>query len=49
MNKRVVSATVWRERDLYVAKSTILEIVSQGKTRNEALINLQEAIELYYS
>ncbi len=49
MNKRTNSAIVWKEGDLYVAKSASLEIASQGNTRKEALKNLQEAIELYFS
>ena len=40
---------VRKEGDLYVAKSTFFEITSQGKTRKEALKNLQEAIDLHFS
>lgn len=46
---RINSTRVWKERDLHVAKSTVFEIASQGRTRKEALTNLQEAIELYLS
>ena len=36
-----------KEGVIYVAKSVELGVVSQGKTQMEALINLEEAIELY--
>jgi len=49
MNKRTNSAIVWREGNLYIAKSASLEIASQGRTRKEALKNLREATELYFS
>ena len=41
-------ALVWQEEDLFVAKTVELEIASQGKTKKEALKNLEEAIELYF-
>ncbi len=43
-----VSALVWKEGDLYVAKSFEVELASQGKTKQEALRNLKEALELYF-
>lgn len=49
MTKRSIQADVWKEANIYVAKSAFLEIASQGRTRKEALENLQEAIELYFS
>lgn len=42
------SALVWKEEDLYVAKCLEVEVASQGKTKKEALKNLQEALELYF-
>jgi len=41
------SSVVWREEDLYVAWCPDLDIASQGKTIEESLANLKEAIELY--
>jgi len=41
-------ALVWQEDDLYVAKTIEIELASQGKTKKEALKNLEEAIELYF-
>jgi len=43
-----ISALVWKEKDLYVAKAVEVEVASQGKTKKEALDNLKEAIELYF-
>ena len=37
----------WREEDMYVAKEAATRITSQGKTIEEAIRNLQEALELY--
>jgi len=42
------SALVWKEDNLFVAKSVEVEIASQGKTKKEALANLEEALELYF-
>ena len=41
------SVLVWKEGDLFVAKSLSIEVTSQGNTKEESLINLKEAIELY--
>lgn len=43
-----ISALVWKEDDLYVSKGIEVEIASQGKTKKEALGNLQEALELFF-
>ena len=43
-----IPALVWKEDNLYVAKAVEVEIASQGKTKNEALVNLKEALELYF-
>ena len=40
------SSIVWREEDLYVAWCPDLDIASQGKSIEESLENLKEAIEL---
>ena len=42
------SALVWKEDNLFVAKSLEVEVASQGKTKIEALANLKEALELYF-
>ena len=43
-----LNALVWREGDMFVAKAVEIEVASQGKSAKEALINLQEALELYF-
>jgi predicted RNase H-like HicB family nuclease len=47
MTKKMIPAIVWKEGDLFVAKSVGIELASQGKTQKEALNNLQEALDLY--
>ena len=42
-----IKAIIWKEDDMYVIKDAILGITTQGKTIDEAMKNLREAIELY--
>ncbi|MBN1114634.1 MAG: type II toxin-antitoxin system HicB family antitoxin [Oligoflexia bacterium] len=42
-----LTAIIWKEDDLFVAKCAELGVASQGKTEKEALNNLKEAVELY--
>lgn len=46
--KEKFTATVWQEGDWYVAQCREFEIASQGRTKDEALDNLAEAIELHF-
>lgn len=39
---------LWKEDDWYVAKAVEVEVASQGKTKKEALANIEEAMELYF-
>ncbi len=48
LNNFGYSALVWKEGSLFVAKAVELEVVSQGKSKTEALKNLEEALELYF-
>lgn len=45
---RGLNVLVWQEDDLFVAKTVEIELASQGKTKKEALQNLEEALELYF-
>jgi predicted RNase H-like HicB family nuclease len=45
---RDFAATVWREGEWYVAQCLEVDVASQGKTEQEALANLVEALELYF-
>ena len=40
--------SVIKEDDWYVASCLENHVASQGKSREEALVNLQEALELYF-
>ena len=42
-----LSAVVWRDDGIYVALCPELDVASQGKSVEEALRNLKEALELY--
>lgn len=45
---RKFTASVWQEGDWYVSHCNEIELASQGRTEEEALINLREAIELHF-
>lgn len=42
------TAVITKEGQWYVAKAVEVEVASQGKTIEEALENLKEALELYF-
>ena len=42
-----VRVIVWREEDMYVAREVATGVTSQGRTVDEAIKNLREALELY--
>lgn len=41
-------ARMWKEGDLYVAEAFGIDVASQGESHEEALKNLQEALELHF-
>lgn len=45
--KSVFAAIVYKEDELYVAECPEVGTASQGQTIEEAVLNLQEATELY--
>lgn len=47
--KWTLSATVWQEGDWFVAQCLEVDVASQGESEEEALANLREALELYFS
>ncbi len=47
MKTQILHTVVWKERKLFIAKSLELELASQGKTKEEAINNLKEALDLY--
>jgi len=42
------TAVIWREDDWFVATCVENNVTSQGKTMDEAMENLKEALALYY-
>ncbi len=48
MTKKYLHYVIWKEGKYFVARSLEVEVASQGKTRKEAVVNLQEALELYF-
>ncbi len=47
--KETFTAVVWKEGEWYVAQCREFEVASQGETKEEALENLSEAIEVHLS
>lgn len=43
-----LSNVVWQEGDFYVAQCLNVDVSSFGDSREEALSNLHEALELYF-
>ena len=46
--KQTVTASVFQEGEWYVAQALDVDVASQGETFDEALENLQEALELHF-
>jgi predicted RNase H-like HicB family nuclease len=46
--KRPFAATVVRDGKWYVSQCLEVDVASQGETEEEALANLQEALELHF-
>ncbi len=47
MEHRKLENLVWKEREYFVAQCLNVDISSFGDTREEALTNLDEAVNLY--
>ncbi|MDR3642351.1 MAG: type II toxin-antitoxin system HicB family antitoxin [Candidatus Doudnabacteria bacterium] len=48
MAKINLQSAVWKEDKFYVAQCLNVDVSSFGKTKREAIKNLQEALELYF-
>ena len=46
--KREFKASLWREDDWVIAQCLDVDIASQGRSEEEALANLQEALALHF-
>lgn len=43
-----INNAVWKEGDYFVAQCLNVDVSSFGDSKDEALLNLQEALELYF-
>jgi predicted RNase H-like HicB family nuclease len=43
-----INNAVWKECEYYVARCLNVDVSSFGNTKDEALFNLKEALELYF-
>lgn len=48
MKTRQLQNVVWKDDKYYVAQCLNIDVSSFGKTRREALANLDEALDLYF-
>ena len=48
METQTFTASISREDDWFIAQCLEVDVASQGKTEEEALANLTEALELYF-
>jgi predicted RNase H-like HicB family nuclease len=46
--KQAFTARIFQEGNWFVAQCLEVDVTSQGETETEALINLQEALELHF-
>ena len=46
--KQQFTATVWREGNWHVAQCCEVDVASRGENEDDALANLQEALELHF-
>ncbi len=42
-----LNVVIWKEEDMFVVKEVFTGVTTQGKTIEEALENIKEAVELY--
>jgi predicted RNase H-like HicB family nuclease len=42
------TARVWQEKDWFIAQCAEVDVASHGRSEQEALDNLREALELYF-
>ena len=46
--KKDFYVSIWQEGDWFVAQCLDVDVASQGKTKEDAINNLKEALELYF-
>lgn len=47
--KQKFTASIWPEDEWFVAQCVEVDVASQGKTEDEALENLREALEVHFT
>ena len=48
MENQTFTASIWQEDNWLIAQCLEVDIASQGESEEEALVNLTEALELYF-
>ena len=48
MKSQTFTASIWQEDDWFIAQCLEVDVASQGKSEEEALASLSEALELYF-
>lgn len=48
MRKTELQSVVWKEDNYYIAQCLEVDVSSFGKTKKEAIANLQDALQLYF-
>jgi predicted RNase H-like HicB family nuclease len=47
--KQKFTASIWQEDEWFVAQCVEVDVASQGKTEDEALDNLRDALEVHFT
>ena len=47
--KQKFTASIWQEDEWFVAQCVEVDVASQGKTEDEALENLRDALEVHFT
>ena len=47
--KQKFTARIWQEDECFIAQCIEVDVASQGKTEDEALDNLRDALELHFT
>lgn len=47
--KQKLTASIWQEDEWFVAQCVEVDVASQGKTEDEALENLRDALEVHFT
>ena len=48
MENQTFTASIWREDNWFIAQCLEVDVASQGESEEDALVNLTEALELYF-